>query len=98
MAGREAHRVRLLADGSASGDLAGAVCFPGTERVHAIRVLDVLRVPAGAGRNSVLPGRLARVLVGDDLFGGRIRDRIRYCDFVSCREPVVCDGAILAWG
>src|SRR5258707_2128905 len=98
MAGCEAAWVRSLAHGSASGDLAGAVCYRGPQRVHAICVLDVLRLPAGAWRHFVLSRGLARVLVGDDLFRGWVRDRIRDRDFFSHREPMVCDDGFMAWG
>src|SRR5260370_39178621 len=98
MAGCEAHRVRSLAHGSASGDLAGAVCYRGPQRVHAICVLDVLRLPAGAWRHFVLSRGLARGLVGDDLFRGWARDRIRDRDFFSHREPMVWHGRVMAWG
>src|SRR5258708_33857116 len=98
MAGCEAHRVRSLGHGSAAGDLAGAVCYRGPQRVHAICVLDVLRLPAGAWRHFVLSRGLARVLVGDDLFRGWVRDRIRDRDFFSHREPMVCDDGVMALG
>src|SRR5260370_4447973 len=66
--------------------------------MQAVRVVGVLRVRGAAWRNPVLPERLAGVVVGDDVFRGGIRDRICGCDFLSHREPVVCDGRLLARG
>jgi hypothetical protein len=37
-------------------------------------------------------------LVGDDVFGGGVRHRVRDCDLLSDREPVVFDGWGVAWG
>src|SRR5579884_3099440 len=83
MGGREAHCVRPLADGRASLGVAGTVCDAAAERFFPTGVPDVLRLPAGAGRNSLSPEGLAGILVGDDVFGGGLRDRVRDRDAVS---------------
>ncbi len=55
----------------------------GAERFHAVRLSHVLHVSVGVGRGVVLPARLARLLVGDDVFGRGLRDRVLHCDLFS---------------
>src|ERR1700756_3119469 len=92
LAGRETDCVRSLAVWRPSRFVAGAVCNAGAQRIYTTGLPDVFRLPGGARRDSLLPERVARLLVGDDLFGGGLRDRLRNCDVISDREPVVRNG------
>src|SRR2546422_39034 len=55
LAGRQADRVRSMADGCESFVVAGALCAPCAKRVHAIRLFNLLCFSLDTRRDSVLP-------------------------------------------
>src|SRR5258708_1020419 len=63
--------------------LAGTVCNAVAERFHAVRLSHLLHVSAGARWRLVLSAGLARLLVGDDVFGRGLCDRVLHCDCFS---------------
>src|SRR6266478_8584686 len=78
-----------MADGSESFVVARALSAAGPERIHAIRLLYLLRFSADSRRDSLLPARLGELLGSDDVFGGWLCFGLRDLDVFPCAKPVV---------
>src|SRR6267378_4134452 len=78
-----------MADGCESFVMAGAICSPGAERIHAIRLFHLFSFSARSRRDSLPPARLGKLLGSDDVFGGCVRAWLYHLDILSGAKPVV---------
>src|SRR5216683_3070522 len=78
-----------MVDGCESFVVAGAICAPGAERTHAIRLFHLFSFSSRSRRDSLPPARLGKLLGSDDVFGDWLCAWVCHLHIFSGAKPMV---------